>query len=311
MTSDRLGIRMRISTIGYCLKQGLKNIWRNKMFSLASIATMSACIFLFGIFFAVVQNFQSIVREAEEAVTMIVYFEKGTSQEIMDAVGEEIKTRDGVASVQFVTPEQAWDSFKGVYFAERPELAEGFADDNPLVDYAHYEVYLNDVSLQADLVTYIESLEGVRRVRASQEVADILSNFNLLVGYISIAVILLLLCVSVFLISNTVTIGIAVRKEEIAIMRLIGATNSFIKAPFVVEGILIGLIGAALPLGLLYYLYNSLTGYLEEQFNLLTGFMKFLPVNELFEILLPTGMLLGVGIGFFGSFFTIRKHLRV
>ena len=179
------------------------------------------------------------------------------------------------------------------------------------MDYAHYEVYLNDVSLQADLVTYIESLEGVRRVRASQEVADILSNFNLLVGYISIAVILLLLCVSVFLISNTVTIGIAVRKEEIAIMRLIGATNSFIKAPFVVEGILIGLIGAALPLGLLYYLYNSLTGYLEEQFNLLTGFMKFLPVNELFEILLPTGMLLGVGIGFFGSFFTIRKHLRV
>jgi len=281
------------------------------MFSLASIATMSACIFLFGIFFAVVQNFQSIVKEAEEAVTMIVYFEKDTSQETMEAVGEEIKARDGVARVEFVTPEQAWDSFKGVYFAERPELADGFAEDNPLVDYAHYEVYLDDVSLQADLVVYIESLEGVRRVRASQEVADILSNFNLLVGYISISVILLLLCVSVFLISNTVTIGIAVRKEEIAIMRLIGATNSFIKAPFVVEGILIGLIGAALPLGLLYYLYNSLTSYLEEQFNLLTGFMKFLPVNELFEILLPTGMLLGVGIGFFGSFFTIRKHLRV
>ena len=281
------------------------------MFSLASIATMSACIFLFGIFFAVVQNFQSIVKEAEEAVTMIVYFEKDTSQETMEAGGEEIKARDGVARIEYVTPEQAWDSFKGVYFAERPELADGFAEDNPLVDYAHYEVYLDDVSLQADLVVYIESLEGVRRVRASQVVADILSNFNLLVGYISISVILLLLCVSVFLISNTVTIGIAVRKEEIAIMRLIGATNSFIKAPFVVEGILIGLIGAALPLGLLYYLYNSLTSYLEEQFNLLTGFMKFLPVNELFEILLPTGMLLGVGIGFFGSFFTIRKHLRV
>ena len=302
---------MRISTIGYCLKQGLKNIWRNKMFSLASIATMSACIFLFGIFFAVVENFQSIVKEAEEAVTMIVYFEKGTPQETMDAVGEEIRGRDGVANVVFITAEEAWEEFKVIYFAERPELAEGFAEDNPLADYAHYEVYLDDVSLQADLVTYIESLEGVRRVRASQEVADILSNFNVLVGYISIAVILLLLCVSIFLISNTVTIGIAVRKEEIGIMRLIGATNSFIKAPFVVEGILIGLIGAALPLGLLYYLYNSLTVYLWEQFNLLTGFMHFLPAKELFEILLPTGMLLGVGIGFFGSFFTIRKHLRV
>ncbi len=281
------------------------------MFSLASIATMSACIFLFGIFFAVVQNFQSIVKEAEEAVTMIVYFEKGTPQEVMDTVGEEIRSRDGVADVVFITAEEAWEEFKEIYFKERPELAEGFAADNPLVDYAHYEVYLDDVSLQADLVTYIESLEGVRRVRASQEVADILSNFNVLVGYISIAVILLLLCVSVFLISNTVTIGIAVRKEEISIMRLIGATNSFIKAPFVVEGILIGLMGAALPLGLLYYLYNSLTLYLGQQFNLLTGFMHFIPVKELFEILLPTGMLLGVGIGFFGSFFTIRKHLRV
>lgn len=242
---------------------------------------------------------------------MIVYFEKGTPQEVMDTVGEEIRSRDGVADVVFITAEEAWEEFKEIYFKERPELAEGFAADNPLVDYAHYEVYLDDVSLQADLVTYIESLEGVRRVRASQEVADILSNFNVLVGYISIAVILLLLCVSVFLISNTVTIGIAVRKEEISIMRLIGATNSFIKAPFVVEGILIGLMGAALPLGLLYYLYNSLTLYLGQQFNLLTGFMHFIPVKELFEILLPTGMLLGVGIGFFGSFFTIRKHLRV
>lgn len=281
------------------------------MFSLASIATMSACIFLFGVFFAVVQNFQSIVQSAEEAVTMIVYFEVGTTQEVMDEVGAEIESRDGVASVKFVTADEAWDSFKDIYFEERPELAEGFADDNPLADYSHYEVYLDDVDKQADLITYIESLEGVRRVKASQEVADILSSFNLLVGYVSIAIILLLLCVSIFLISNTVTIGIAVRKEEIGIMKLIGATNGFVKAPFVVEGILIGLIGAAIPLGLLYYLYNELTAYMGSQFNILTGFLKFLPAEIVFETLLPTGILLGVGIGFFGSFFTIRKHLKV
>lgn len=281
------------------------------MFSLASIATMSACIFLFGIFFAVVQNFQSIMQSAEEAVTMIVYFEEGTSQEIMDAAGEEIKGRDGVAEVKFVTAQEAWDSFKDVYFAERPELAEGFADDNPLADYAHYEVYLDDVEKQADLVSYIESMEGVRRVKASQEVADILSNFNVLVGYISIAVILLLLCVSVFLINNTVSIGIAVRREEIAIMKLIGASNTLVRAPFVIEGLIIGIIGAAIPLGLLYYLYDYLTRFMGERFNMLTGFLQFLPVQDVFQILLPVGLLLGVGIGFFGSFFTIRKHLKV
>ena len=116
---------------------------------------------------------------------------------------------------------------------------------------------------------------------------------------------------SVFLISNTVTIGIAVRREEIAIMKLIGATNGFVKAPFVVEGIIIGLIGAAVPLGLLYFLYTKLVNFMGDRFNVLTGLLQFLPVGEMFRILLPVGMALGVGIGFFGSFFTIRKHLKV
>lgn len=281
------------------------------MFSLASIATMSICIFLFGIFFAVVQNFQSLVQSAEEAVTMIVYFEEDTTQEVIDAAGAMIEAREGVAGVKFVTADEAWDEFKGIYFEERPELAEGFAEDNPLADYAHYEVYLDDVDKQADLITYIESLQGVRRVKASQEVADILSNFNMLVGYVSIGVIVLLLCVSVFLISNTVMIGISVRKEEISIMKLIGATNAFVKAPFLIEGLLIGLIGAAIPLGLLYYLYKELVIYVESHFTILTGILEFLPVEQVFEILLPTGLILGVGIGFFGSFSTIRKHLKV
>ena len=158
---------------------------------------------------------------------------------------------------------------------------------------------------------WLGSVDGVRKINQSAQVADILTNFNMLIGYISIAVIVLLLCVSVFLISNTVTIGIAVRKEEIAIMKLIGATNGFVKAPFVVEGIIIGILGAAFPLALLYYLYTQLIGFVSEKFNALTGLLEFLPVSDMFRILLPVGLALGVGIGFFGSFFTIRKHLKV
>jgi len=304
---------MRINTIGYCLKQGLKNIWRNKMFSLASIATMSACIFLFGLFFCIVENFQYMVKEAEKSVAVTVFFDEDIAQDqaAMEAIGEKIEARDEVASLRFVSAEESWDEYKDVYFAEAPQLAEGFAEDNPLANQAHYEVYLKDVSMQSGLVEYLESVEGIRRVNKSAEVADILTNFNMLIGYISIAIIILLLCVSVFLISNTVTIGIAVRKEEIAIMKLIGATNAFVKAPFVVEGILIGLIGAAIPLALLYYLYRELVGFVSGQFNILTGLLQFLPVNDMFRVLLPVGLALGVGIGFFGSFFTIRKHLRV
>lgn len=302
---------MRISSISYCLKQGLKNIWRNKMFSLASIATMSACIFLFGIFFCVVENFQYMVKEAEKSVAVTVFFDEGLSEEEIQAIGARIQERSEVREATFVSADEAWEQYKEIYFQDNPELAEGFADDNPLANQAHYEIYLNDVEQQESLVEWLGSVDSVRKINQSAQVADILTNFNMLIGYISIAVIVLLLCVSVFLISNTVTIGIAVRKEEIAIMKLIGATNGFVKAPFVVEGIIIGILGAAFPLALLYYLYTQLIGFVSEKFNALTGLLEFLPVSDMFRILLPVGLALGVGIGFFGSFFTIRKHLKV
>ncbi len=281
------------------------------MFSLASVATMSACIFLFGIFFCVVENFQYMVKEAEKSVAVTVFFDEGISQEDMDAIGEKIRGRDEVSDVVFVSAEESWEQYKEIYFKDNPQLAEGFADDNPLANQAHYEIYLKDVAEQENLVDWLGSVSGIRKINQSAQVADILTNFNMLIGYISIAVIILLLCVSVFLISNTVTIGIAVRREEIGIMKLIGATNGFVKAPFVVEGILIGLVGASVPLALLYYLYTRLIGFVGDKFNALTGLLHFLPVGQMFRILLPVGMALGVGIGFFGSFFTIRKHLKV
>ncbi|MEH2957278.1 permease-like cell division protein FtsX [Candidatus Merdisoma sp. JLR.KK006] len=304
---------MRISTIGYCLKQGLKNIWRNKMFSLASVATMSICIFLFGLFFCVVQNFQYMVKEVESGVSVTVFFDEAVSfdQAAMDEIGAKIRARDEVEEAEFVSADQAWEEYKYIYFAEAPQLADGFANDNPLAKQAHYVIHLKDVEDQNSLVEYLESMEGIRKVNKSVEVAKILSSFNLLIGYVSVAIIILLLCVSVFLISNTVTIGIAVRKEEIAIMKLIGATNSFVKAPFVVEGLLIGLIGGAIPLSLLYLLYTRLMNYMGGQFNDLAGLIQFLPVDVMFQTLIPVGMALGAGIGFFGSYLTIRKHLRV
>ena len=170
---------------------------------------------------------------------------------------------------------------------------------------------MNDISMQQSLVTYLESLDGVRDVKSSDVAANTLSDFNRLLGYISAGIILILLCVAVFLISNTVTVGIAVRREEIAIMKLIGATDYFVRAPFIVEGILIGLIGSALPLGVLYLMYRNIIVYIGEKFHWLSNIMNFLPVDTVFSTLLPVGLLLGVGIGFLGSRFTIRKHLKV
>ena len=302
---------MRISTFFYTIRQGLKNIWKNKLFSLASIATMTACIFLFGIFYMIVTNFQSMVKEAESGVAVTVFFDEGTTQKQIDEIGQQIQARPEVAAIEYVSADDAWESFKKVYFEGNESVAESFAGDNPLVNESSYSIYMNDVSMQQSLVDYLQSLEGIRKVNQSAAVANTLTDFNKLIGYISAGIIIILLGVAVFLISNTITVGISVRREEIAIMKLIGATDYFVRAPFVVEGIVIGLIGAAIPLGILYTMYGRVIEYIGENFTFISNMMKFLPVSEVFHTLVPVALILGVGIGFIGSRITIRKHLKV
>ena len=302
---------MRISTIGYQTKQGFKNIGRNKMFSVASIATMAACIFLFGIFFSIVTNFRYMVQKAEEGVAITVFFDEEATDAQIKKIGDELKSQDGVLKVNFVSADEAWDSFKDEYFGDAKELADGFKDDNPLSGSDNYEVYMSDVSKQKDVVSYAEKLDGVSKVNKSDVVAKTLTSVNRLIYYVSIVLIGILLAVSIFLISNTVTMGITVRREEIAIMKYIGAKDGFVRAPFIIEGLVIGLIGAVIPLVILYCVYDKAVAYVMTKFSLLNNIIEFLPVTTVYRTLLPVGLILGVGIGFIGSAFTIRKHLRV
>lgn len=302
---------MRISTFFYTIKQGLVNIWKNKMFSLVSIATMTACIFLFGIFYMIVTNFQAMVKDAEAGVAVTVLFDEGISEQRIEEIGELIDARVEVSNYEFTSAQEAWNNFKEIYFEGNEAAAESFAGDNPLANSASYSIYMNDISMQQTLVTYLESIDGVREVKKSETVANTLTDFNSLIGYISAGIILILLGVAVFLISNTITVGISVRREEIGIMKLIGATDYFVRAPFVVEGIVIGLIGAAIPLGILYALYGKIILYIGDKFSFIGSMMKFLTTEEVFHTLVPVALILGVGIGFIGSRITIRKHLKV
>lgn len=297
----------KIRTFFYTLKQGFGNIFRNKWFSLASIATISACLFLFGIFYAIVVNFQHIVKTAEEGVSVTVFFDEGVSDERIAEIGDMISKRVEVSKVVFVSADEAWESFKEEYLGE---YADGFTE-NPLANSMNYQIYLSDVSMQSALVTYLESIDGIRRINKSEVTATTLSGVNALISYISVGIIAILLAVSVFLISNTVTIGISVRKEEINIMKYIGATDFFVRSPFVIEGILIGLIGALIPLGIIYFLYNQVIGYVIERFAMLSQLLQFLSVETIFNVLAPVSIIVGVGIGFFGSITTVRKHLHV
>ena len=299
---------MRISTFFYTLKQGIINIFRNKWFSLASVATISACLFLFGLFYAVITNFQSIVKSAEEGVSVTIFFQPGTTEEQIMDIGSKIEARDEVSKIEYTSPEQAWEYYKENWIPE--EFSDGFPD-NPLENSASYAIYMKDISQQTALVDYLNSIPEIRTVNQSELAASTLTGVNALVAYVSAGIILILLLVSVFLISNTVTIGISVRKEEISIMKYIGATDFFVRAPFVIEGILIGVFRSALPLGTIYVLYNKVVEYIGTKFSVLSGLLNFLPVNTVFSTLAPVVIAIGVGIGFLGSFITVRKHLRV
>ena len=280
------------------------------MFSLASMATMAACIFMFGIFYILVFNVNAMVQDAEESVAITVFFDEGLTEEQIKKIGKEVEKRTEVRDMKFVSAEEAWESFKEVYFEGNEEYAEGFSE-NPLANSANYEIYLKDISQQSSLVKYLENVEGIRDVKQSQSVAETLTEFNRILSIVSGGIIMILLCVAVFLINNTITVGIAVRREEIAIMKLIGATDYLVRAPFIVEGIIIGLIGASAPLILLYVLYDKVVIYVADKFAFVGALLEFVSPHILFQGLVPIGLALGVGIGFFGSLWTIRKHLKV
>ena len=298
---------MRSSSFFYTIGQGFKNLGRNKWYTLASIATITACLFLFGLFYAIIANFQNVVKTAEEGVSVTVFFNEGTSEDEILVVKSDLEKRPEVREITYVSADEAWEGFKEEYLGE---YADGFTE-NPLAESANLQIYLNDVSMQQALVTYIESISVVREVNRSEVTATTLSGLNLLIAYVSGGIIILLLLVSVFLISNTVTMGISVRKDEINIMKYIGATDFFVRAPFVVEGILIGLIGSLIPLVIIYFVYTHVITYVASRFTMLSSLLNFLPVETIYNKLIPVSLLIGIGIGFLGSFITVRKHLHV
>lgn len=299
----------RISTVVYSVRQGGKNLKRNRMFSLASIGTMAACLFLFGIFYFLLQNLQYAIKSAETNVGVTVFFAEGTGMARISQVQDEIERRAEVAYVNYVSAEEAWERYKETSLTA--EQIESFGEDNPLENSASLEVHINDVAAQEALVRYIESFPDVRLVNDSKELADMLNGINRAVSIVTTVIITILAAVAVFLISTTISTGISIRAQEISIMKLIGATDFFIEAPFFVEGILLGAIGAAIPLGLLYGVYRKVSGYIAERLvSVLGKGTMLLDSAKVFHTLVPISLGIGIGIGIFGTWLTLKKQLK-
>ena len=302
---------MRIKTLWYCLIEGVKNLFKNRLMSLASILTIVASLFIVSIFYCITVNLNYTLDEFEHNIGIAIFFEDNVTENEMLTLKTQLEAREEVYQVTYISEEDAWNEFKGDYFEGREELLDGFDDDNPLAGSASLQVLFEDISRQDHLIRLLESEVIVRHVKEAREVAAIVENFNDLVAYISLALIVILSIISLFIISNTIRLGIALRKREINIMRYIGAKTLMIRGPFIVEGALIGLIGASIPLLAISYFYNQVVQSIITQFYLLKDFLVFIPVEELMVQLTPIMLISGASLGVIGSRFTIGRYLKV
>lgn len=303
---------MKLRTVDYCFKQGVVNLFKNRLMSIASIGTIAACLFIVGIFYIVAANVQYTLQEAESNLGIAVFLKEDITDTEIKNIETMISEREEVKSVEYISPEQAWNDLKDTVYKDNKDLLVGFdGDNNPLKDSDNFQVKIKDIEKQDSLVKYIQTLSGVRFVKQEKDITEIIKGFNSFINYMSIVLIIILIFISVFLISNTVRIAISVRKNEINIMKYLGAKDFFIKFPFIIEGMLIGAIGAIVPLAIIYFLYDYVISMINGKFIVINQFLSFMNVGQIYSILIPVSLLIGIGIGIVGSRITIRKHLRV
>lgn len=270
-----------------------------------------ASLFVVSIFYCIVMNLNFILNEFEHNIGIAVFFNDGVTESQILTLKNQLEARDEVFQVTYISDEEAWQTFKNDFFAGREELLDGFEEDNPLKGSASIQILFSDITKQEQLVTLLNQEDIVRHVREAREVTLIVQNINSLVTYVSIALVFILSIISLFIIANTIRLAIALREREINIMRYIGARTLMINGPFIVEGIIIGLIGAAIPLLGIQLTYDTVIHSITTQFIILKDFLVFIPKELLVKQLAPSILAAGGILGYLGSQMTVSKYIKV
>ena len=294
----------RKAGFAYYVREGLSSVFVHGFTSLAAMLVIAACLMITGIFSLVAYNIDLQIRELEGKSEIVIYIDEEVSREDAKALGSRIKKIDNIKTADFVTKEQLFEDYLES-LGEDAYVMEELRDDNPLRD--SYQITMKDVSLHKETVEELEALDGVAASSSMQEVSDRLIQIRKVVNLISVTLVALLGAVSVFIIANTVKLAMFARKEEIAVMKMVGATNHFIRAPFVVEGMFLGMCAALLAFFVQWGVYAYVTKQLAEGTAILTMVGFGTVWQPVLGLMLAAGLVLGVG----GSVITIRRFLKV
>ena len=295
---------MKKNNIGYLLREGFSGVFLHGFMAFAAVCVTVACLIIMGTFSLVLYNVHVMIVDLEKENQVLVYIDEDYSEAEAKSVGSRINLISNVHEAKFVSREQALDNFVG---KQSDTTAFNGVDASILRD--RYEVTVEDNSLLEQTVAEIEKIDGVAEVNAYYEIANGFQSLQKVLNIASMVIIIVLFVVSLFIISNTVKLAMYSRSEEIAIMKMVGATNSFIRLPFVVEGFILGMLGAVIAFFLEWGLYDFLQAKIAAVDTL--RLFQIVPFAEVIELVAISYALTGFAVGVVGSLLSIRKFLKV
>ena len=300
---------MKYSILGYFIGEGFANVFKNKKSTGASLMIMCATMIIFGVFLILGENINHFVSEVEQAQGIQVFATEEATDEQITELGEKIKTINGVNKIEYVSKEDALNQMKEK-FADNQDLLEGYEGENNIFT-ASYVVTLTDLNLSTQVQDEISKLDYVKKITSSDETVSTLISLANGIKIVTGVILVLLIVISIFIIANTIKLTVHARRKEISIMKYVGATNGFIRWPFIVEGMIIGIISSLISIILVGLAYNFIA---EQMVN--SQFMKMMGVSlvsfaDMFSSIIFVYMLLGIGIGALGSIISMRKYLKV
>lgn len=297
---------MTASSLRYLFKEGFRNTWTNRMMSIASICVLMSCLVLIGCASMIFLNIESLLGRIEEENVVMVYIEDGTTKADITAMGETIKAIDNVKGIEFVAKETAWEDQLATMEEAQREFFTEISSDIPLPD--AYKVTVDDLSYFDSTIDQIKQLDHIDTIRENKDLAKKLVTIRHGIEVIAIVIIAVLLAISVFIIQNTIKLTVYSRRLEISIMKSVGATNSFVRLPFVVEGMILGIISGVVSLGVVWAFYEfAINQFRDLLISLGLEALKFadyaLPMLGAFVLI---GIITGVG----GALLSMGRYLN-
>lgn len=299
---------MRYNGITYLISEGFSNVFKNKKGTMTSLVTMICAMFMFGAAFAIGQNVNYIMKQVQQEQGIEVFIINDATDEDITKLGENIKKLDGVSTATFKSKQEALDSVKES-FKEYPEAIAGY--ENDYIFPASYVVKLTDLSKAEEVENAISEMESVKNIRSSNDTINTLLKIANGIRFAIAVVFAGLLIIAITIISNTIKLSVHSRRKEISIMKYVGATNSFIRGPFLVEGIIIGIIAACITVILVTLVYDAVITQIESSQVLQAMNVSLLQYSEILKLIIIVYLILGVGIGMTGSGLSMRKYLEV